>query len=56
MNEMGGACSTYGERRGAYSVSVKTPVGKKPLETPWCRWEDNIKIHLKEVGWGHVLD
>jgi len=28
-NEMGGACSTYGERRGVYRVSVEKPEGKR---------------------------
>jgi hypothetical protein len=23
--------------------------GEKPLGRPWCRWEDNIKMHLQEV-------
>jgi hypothetical protein len=22
---------------------------------PWSRWEDNIKMDLQEMGWGHVL-
>jgi hypothetical protein len=30
-NEMGGACSTYGERRGVYRVLVGNPEGKRPL-------------------------
>jgi len=25
---------------------------KKPLARPWCRWEDNIKMDVQEVGWG----
>ena len=30
-NEMGGACSTYGEKRGTYRVLVRRPDGKRPL-------------------------
>jgi hypothetical protein len=30
-NEIGGACSTYGERRGIYRVLVGKPKGKRPL-------------------------
>jgi hypothetical protein len=41
-----------GERRGVYRVLVGKPAGKRPLGRPRCRWEDNIKINLKEVGWG----
>jgi hypothetical protein len=41
-----------GERRGAYRVLVGRPRGKRPLEIPRRRWEDNIKIDLQEVCWG----
>ena len=52
-NGMGGACSTYGERRAVYRVSVGKPEGKRPLEKPRRRWEDNIKMDLqKVVCWG----
>jgi hypothetical protein len=27
------------------------PEGKRPLGRPRCRWEDNIKIDLGEIGW-----
>jgi len=30
--------------------------GKRPHGKPRPRWEDNIRIDLQEVGWGHVLD
>jgi len=43
---MGGACSTYGERRGVYRDLVGKPEGKSPLGTPRTRWKDNIKIGL----------
>ena len=51
-NEMGGACSTYGEGRGVYRVLVGRPEGKRPLGRPRRRWEDNIKMDLQEVGGG----
>jgi hypothetical protein len=41
-----------GERRGAYRVLVGKPEGRRPLERPRRRWEDNIKMDLPEVGWG----
>jgi hypothetical protein len=41
-----------GERRGAYRVLVGKPEGRRPLGRPRCRWEDNIKMDLREVGWG----
>jgi hypothetical protein len=31
---------------------VGNPEGKRPLGRPRCRWVDNIKIDLEEVGWG----
>jgi hypothetical protein len=41
-----------GERRGAYRVLVGKPEGRRPLGRPRRRWENIIKIDLKEVGWG----
>ena len=41
-----------GERRGVYRVLLWKPEGKSPLESPWHRWEDNIKMDLQEVGCG----
>jgi hypothetical protein len=45
-----------GERSGAFRALVGKPEGRKPLERPRRRWEDNIKIDLREFGWGHGLD
>jgi hypothetical protein len=53
---MSGACSTYGERRGVYRILVAGPEGRRPFGRPIRRWEDNIKMDLQEVGWGHGLD
>jgi hypothetical protein len=39
-----------GEGRDVYRVLVGSPEGKKPLERPRRRWEDNIKMDLKEIG------
>jgi hypothetical protein len=44
-----------GKRRGTYWVLVGKPEGKRPLGGPKRRWEDNIKMDLQEVGWGHGL-
>jgi hypothetical protein len=41
-----------GERRGAYRALVGKPEGKRPFERPRRRWEDNIKMDLRKVGWG----
>ena len=39
-----------GEDRGVHRVLVGKPEGKRPLGRPRCRWEDNIKMDLQEVG------
>jgi hypothetical protein len=49
-NEMGGSCSTDGEKRCVYRVLVGNPEGKRPLGRPRHRWEDNIRMGLQEVG------
>jgi hypothetical protein len=41
-----------GERRGAYRALVGKPEGRRTLGRPRRKWEDNIKIDLREVGWG----
>jgi hypothetical protein len=28
------------------------PEGKRPLGRPRCRWEDNIRMDVREIGWG----
>ena len=45
-----GHVARMGERRGVYRVLVGKPEGKRPLGRPKRRWEDNIKMDLKEVG------
>ena len=41
-----------GERRGVYRALVGKPEGRKPLERSRRRWENNIKMDLREVGLG----
>jgi hypothetical protein len=41
-----------GERRDAYRALVGKPEGRRPLGRPRRRWENNIKMDLREVGWG----
>jgi hypothetical protein len=45
---VGRACSTHGKKRSACTILVGKPEGKRPLGRP--RWEDNIKMDLREVG------
>jgi hypothetical protein len=41
-----------GEVRGAYNILVGRPEGRRPLGRPRRRWEDNIKMDLREIGFG----
>ena len=41
-----------GEGRGVHRVLVGKLEGKRPLGRPRCRWEDNIKMDLQEMGRG----
>jgi hypothetical protein len=43
-----------GEVRGAYNILVGRPEGRRPLGKPRHRWEDNIKMNLREIGFGDV--
>jgi hypothetical protein len=45
-----GHVALMGERRGVYRVLVGRPEGKRPLERPRRKWEDNIKMDLGEIG------
>jgi hypothetical protein len=51
---MGGACSIHGEVSNAYNILVGKPEGKRSLGRPRCRWEDNRRVYLKEIGWEGV--
>jgi hypothetical protein len=39
-----------GEKRNVYRLLVRKPDGKRPLGRPTCRWIDNIKMDLLEIG------
>jgi hypothetical protein len=45
-----GHVTRMGEGRGAYRVLVGRPEGKRPLRRPRRRWDDNIKLDLRETG------
>jgi hypothetical protein len=51
---MGRACSTNGGEEECYRILVGKPEAKRPLARPICRWVDNIKIDLREIGWDGV--
>jgi hypothetical protein len=39
------------EKRNAYRILVEKAEGKRPLGRPKRRWEDNIKMDLRGIGW-----
>jgi hypothetical protein len=43
-----------GEERKLYKVLVGKPEGKRPLGRPRRRWENGIRIDLREIGWEDV--
>jgi hypothetical protein len=42
------------EVRGALNILVRRPEGRRPLGRPRRRWEDNIKLDLRKIGFGDV--
>jgi hypothetical protein len=47
-----GRVARVGEKRNAYRILVGKPEGKRPLGRPRRRWEDNIRMDLRDIGWG----
>jgi hypothetical protein len=49
-----GHVARMGKKRIAYRELVGKPEGKRPLGRTGCRWVDNIKMDLREIGWGDM--
>jgi hypothetical protein len=47
-----GHVARMGEVRGAYSIFVGRPEGRRPLGRPRRTWEDNVKMDLGVIGFG----
>jgi hypothetical protein len=43
-----------GKVRNAYSILVGKPEGRRPLGRPKRRWDDNIRMDFREIGFGDV--
>jgi hypothetical protein len=43
-----------GEERNVYRVLMGKPEGKRLLGRPRRRWEDEIRLDFREIGWGSV--
>jgi hypothetical protein len=49
-----GHVARMGEVSGTYNILVGRHEGRRPLGRPGRRWEDNIKMDLREIGFGVV--
>jgi hypothetical protein len=49
-----GHVACMGEGRNVYRFLVGNPKGKTPLGRPSNRWEDGLKMDLREIDWGDV--
>jgi hypothetical protein len=49
-----GHVARMGEERKVYRVLMGKPEGKRPLGRPRRRWEDGIRMDLRDTGWGSV--
>jgi len=49
-----GHVARMGEEMVVYRVLVGKPEGRRPLGRPRCRWVDNIRMDLQEVGCGYM--
>jgi hypothetical protein len=47
-----GYVALMGAKRNAYMSLRGKPEGKRPIGRSRRRWEDNIKMDLREIGWG----
>jgi hypothetical protein len=47
---MGWTCNT----NGAMRILVGKAEGRSPLGRPRCRWVDNIRMNLGQIGWDGV--
>jgi hypothetical protein len=49
-----GHVAQMGEMRNAHNILLGEPKGKRPPERPRRRWEDNVRVDLRETGWEDV--
>jgi hypothetical protein len=49
-----GHVACIGEEWIVSRILVRKPKGKRPLSRPRHRWEDGIRMDLREIGWGGV--
>jgi hypothetical protein len=52
---MGRTCGTHGGVGNAYKFWSENLKGRDHSEDPRCRWNDNIRMNVREVGWESVF-
>jgi hypothetical protein len=50
-----GHVAFMGEMRNAYDIFIRKPEGKRPCRRPRCRWEVNIVMVARLIGWEGVF-
>jgi hypothetical protein len=53
-DEIGRNVARIVKKLNACRILVGRPEGKRPLGRLRCTWKDNIKVDLREIGWGFV--
>jgi hypothetical protein len=53
-NEVAGACGVHGRGQKSVQGLVGKLEGKRPVGRLRCRWENGIRMDLREIGWGGV--
>jgi hypothetical protein len=48
------SCSTNGKQRNPYRILVGKLEGTRSLGIPGYKWEDNIKMNVRKIGWGGI--
>jgi hypothetical protein len=48
------ACSTHGAKLNTFRILVGKQEGNRQLGRPRRRWEDNIKMDFRAIGWGGI--
>jgi hypothetical protein len=51
---MGIACSTNGEVKECIRIFVGQPERKRTQGRPRCKWEDDIEMDLRVIGWSDM--
>jgi hypothetical protein len=52
--KIGGVCNAHRGGENVYKIFVGKPEGKRPLGRAGCKWKDNFKTCVREIGCGNV--